>query len=580
MKPTESGQKRVLKIQKKIFRSLQREAELLLGKTPNSIKKYELENQKDFRSTRRALQAIQKTELLNSIRSSDVTLIADFHTFEQAQKTALRLAREVVQEDELWYLGLELVPSQFQEILDEFQQGKISTDHFHEAISYPQEWGFPWSNYAPLFDWAKQTGVRLIALNRPKLFDSQNFLEDDLHQRDLWAAGIITDLFHSDRIKKLKPRMVILYGDLHIGNSHLPKQIKQISKSFLNRSLSTVVIHQNENSLYWKLAEEGSELATAITKLKKNTFCVFSSTPWSKLQSLVNWAEGGNAAPFNEEMDDLSLISSYGKSLAEFFKIPESNYESLSTHRIEQTGFLDTLERHPEFSREEHQLIRNLVLQNQRFYIQKLGLAFLGTSSSNGLAELAAIHLLRSRTHSEESFTHFFRRKPEYFYNHLIDGVFGFFGSLILNPKRKCDLVLDHLQRIEALRSGAPSTYKQELLARSLALDVLHSHHGGEPHLLPAISGHSIKGEIDYRKVPPLALFWATRYVGQIYGKNLYSAVVSETISVEWVKKVFRLERDPSVALLSSFPSSLLTFQALSHQLTATDWSGSKNDQL
>ncbi len=562
MNTDESGQKRVLKLQKKIFRSLQKEADFLLGRTPHSIRKYEIENQKDFRSSRKNLQPVQKSELIQSIRSADVSLIADFHTFEQAQKTALRLAREAVQEDELWYLGLELVSSHFQEALDQFQSGKISTETFHETISYSQEWGFPWSNYAPLFDWAKKNNVRLIALNRPKIFSPQDPLGDDLHQRDLWAAGIITDLFHADRQSKKQPKMVVLYGELHIGNAHLPKQIKMISRSFLQRSLSTLVIHQNENSLYWKLAEQGSELATAITKLKKDTYCVFSSTPWSKLQSLVNWAEGGPAAPIHEEMDDISLISSYGQVLTEFFKIPPCNYESLSTFRIEQSGFLEDLQQNPEFSKAERLLLRNLIQHNQRFYVQKLGLAFLGTSSGNGLAELAAIHLLRCGAGQKNALPHFFGKKSEYFYHHLMDGVFGFFGSLILNPKRKCDLVLDHLQRIEALQAGSLPTYKQELRARSLTLEFLQSTFDPEKT----------------QNIPLLPLFWATRYVGQIYGKALYSEVLSERISVNWVKALFCLDSTPQIP--AAPPTSQVIFQALSQKLALMDWSASKNDQL
>jgi hypothetical protein len=189
-------------------------------------------------------------------------------------------------------------------------------------------------------------------------------------------------------------------------------------------------------------------------------------------------------------------------------------------------------------------------------------MAFLGTSSRNGLAELAAIHLLRSRTHPPEACPHFFRRKPEYFYNHLIDGVFGFFGSLILNPKRKCDLVFDHIKRIEAIQSGATPSYKHELLARSLTLQVLQSNHDPKNN----------------QKAHPLALFWATRYVGQIYGRSLYSAVLSEKISINWLKTVFGLE--PNVEENLTSRSSILTFQTLCRQLDSIDWSASKNDLL
>ncbi len=566
MNTAESGQKRALRIQRKIFKSLQKEVEFLLGRTPASIKKYERENQQDFRNSYQSLQAIQKSDLIETIRTADVTLIADFHTFEQAQKTALRLAREAVQENELWYLGLELVPSHLQDFLDQFQKDKISTEEFHQAIAYSDEWGFPWSNYAPLFEWAKKTGVKMIALNRPRLFESQTYLGDDLHQRDLWAAGIITDLFYADDLQNRKPRMVVLYGELHVGNSHLPKRIKQISKAFLRRALSTVVIHQNENRLYWKLAEEGSEISTAITKLKKNTYCVFSSTPWTKLQSLVNWAEGGHAEHIHEEMDDLGLISNYGKIISEFFKIPNCSYETLSTHRIDQPRFLDQLECKSEWTTEEQSLIRSLVNQNQRFYLQNPGLGFLGTSSSNGLAEIAAIHLYRSREHSSPSLAQFFKRTPEYFYHHLIDGIFGFFGSLILNPKRKCDLVVDHLQRIEALQLGATPDYRQEILARSLTLDFLQSQ-------------RSVTERFKQQpKIPLLALYWATRYSGQIYGKSLYSAALSGKISVDWLTSTFELQNNGDTNSISR--SSILTFQTLIQQLTTLDWSASKNDQL
>jgi hypothetical protein len=559
-----------------MFRTLECESELLLGKTPQSIKKYELENLQDFKRIGKKIKSIQKTELLNSIRTADVCLIADFHTFEQAQRTALRIAREAVEEDQTWYLGLELVPSQFQIELDQYQAGKISTESFHKTISYAKEWGFPWKNYAPLFEWARKNQVRLIALNRPKPLDPRASDSDDLYHRDLWAAGIITDLFHLNLQKKIKSKMILLYGELHIGTLHLPKQIKRVSKEFLKRPLSTVIIHQNENNLYWKLAQQERELKTTIVRLKKNTFCVLSSTPWAKLQSLVNWAEGIDSDPLHSgAIDDLSLIYSYGNTIAKFFNSSPCSYESLNTHRIDQIGFLDSLEKNPDLTREEKRLISQLVSENQRFYLQKLNLAFLGSSSTNGIAEISGIYLLWNHLGSPLLNLHFFRKNTEDFFKNLIESSFGYFTSLIINPKRKCDLANDHLQRIADLERGESQRFKNELEARKITTQFLNSCYEKKER------DRVMRQHLTLLKDPQWkthSLFIASRFIGQIVGKKMHGALLSEKISVDWIKKVFLME--PQDSQNSNTKPFQTIFELLKQKIEWTEIKGSKHDEL
>src|SRR5690348_8886955 len=85
MTSTFSPHQRALKLQKKIFRSLKLEADLLLGKTPDSIIQYEKEARADFQPGG-PYENLSKVELIESVRTSDVTFIADFHAFDQSQE--------------------------------------------------------------------------------------------------------------------------------------------------------------------------------------------------------------------------------------------------------------------------------------------------------------------------------------------------------------------------------------------------------------------------------------------------------------------------------------------------------------
>jgi hypothetical protein len=534
----ESTHRRALRLQKRIFRSLKSEASHLLGRPPASILKYEKENQGDFKVANARLTAITKTNLLEVVRQTDVTFIADFHTFDQAQRTALRIIRDAISPEvatakTTWYIGLELIPSQFQNALDNFQAGKITLELFHKLISYDAEWGFQWSNYEPIFAWAREHQIRIIALNRPRQI-YQRREEKELLERDQWAAGIITDLFHGAGNRPPRPKMIVLYGELHIGTKHLPHQITKISRSYLHHPISWVTIHQNEDRLFWKLAEQDREIKTEALKLKKNVYCVFSSTPWAKLQSLVSWIEGGFPNSSENEQDDLSIFSTYGKTIAEFLDIAAPTYESVHVFTLAQADFLENWEKKKCFTPAELKLIRFHVTHNQRIYIPRAGIAYLGSSTHNGTAELAAIHLLRTKNNSVNIFTF----QEDDFFRLILEATFGFFGSLILNPRRKCDLYQDHLNRLknlEEIRDKANSsrpkeeTFPGEKVAREITVGILRKR---------TFTGTDLKTWVSQRSQAP-ALMMAARYLGQICGKKLHQAVLDETVQIATIRDLF-----------------------------------------
>ncbi len=538
MKSPASVQQRALQLQKRIYESLKKEAEILLGKTPASIREYDRENASDFR-LKTSLQArsnsFTKKELIETVQKTDVTFIADFHTFDQAQRTALRIIREAVQEPQncKWMIGLELVPSQFQDALDAYQTDKIELQEFHQAISYTEDWGFPWKNYEPIFDWAKENKVRLIGLNRPKiLFPTPE--NKELHDRDQWAAGIMTDLILNER-KKCNPiKMLILYGELHVGTKHLPHQLHKISQGLI----SWTTIHQNQDRLYWQLAKQNLERQTEVIQLKKNVFCVFSSTPWAKLQSLVNWVDGessqafSNAGETEPSIDYLSMIQTYGNWIAEFLTLPPPPYEALSIFSIQNTKWIATQMKSELFTKKEIFLIDFHIQNNQRLLIPRVNVAYLGSPSQNGAAELAAIHLLRSQNPSDI----LYQKGSEDFHRRVLEATFGFFGSLLIQPKRKCDLPQDHLWRIKKLSNREQRGFRFELAARKIAIGILKKN----PY-----PGLDLKTITSKSQLAPASMMGA-RFLGQILATGMHQMLLTDQLNPSWIRKVFLTPPDSS----------------------------------
>ena len=537
-KPSASAHARLTELQHRIYRSLQRDAARIFGPTPSAIRRYERACREDYRGR---FQISTKAELIAAIRGTDVALVADYHAFGQAQRTALRLLRESALPGEKWVLGLELIPSQFQKALDDYQAGLLTVGRFHELIRYKEEWGFPWKNYEPLFAWARRHDVQLLALNRPKELIYRDFgrkkpasIErsiQDLHARDEWAAGIITDCFHESAVPL---RMLVLYGGYHVGRSHLPSHIERISKAFLGKPLNSVSVHQNVDELYWKLARQERELHAQVLRLRKDAYCVFSGTPWAQLQSLISTSEGdaflGKGGPSSqdhpdldddesdndsfEEADHLSQMQGYASVIAEFMDLASPSFESLTLHTIEEADFVDSLG--DAFSAGEIRLIQSLVKSNHRVYLPRAQVAYIGSPSPNASAELAAIHLLREKTRVES----FYDGGRDDFFRLVLEAAFGFLGSLILNPRRKCDQAEDHARRLRALSRGELPAFAGEKGARKLALDIIR---GTEKRRERALR------DLPTRASPEaFAITLAARFVGQALGKALHPVLLGQ----------------------------------------------------
>lgn len=62
-------------------------------------------------------------------------------------------------------IGLEQVQVQYQHVLDDYVSGNIDIDKMKELVQWETRWTWPFDQYQPIFETAKELGIRLVALN-------------------------------------------------------------------------------------------------------------------------------------------------------------------------------------------------------------------------------------------------------------------------------------------------------------------------------------------------------------------------------------------------------------------------------
>lgn len=513
---SEQTKRELQTLQRSIHASLLKEAAALLGRTPPAIRAYEKTYQQELSKLERNVKPISVAKVVARAAVSDVLLMGDYHTYGQSQRAVLRLLRELVKKIPAreMVLAVECISSHHQVHLDQWLRGQMSEDAFLRAVSYETTWGFPWENYRGLFHFARDQGMEIVALNRPKeLLPPLASLipgarkAGDLGARDEWAAGLIVD-------EQLRPRprkVVVIYGEYHLSPSHLPLAIRTVARRNGIHDPELLVLHQNRDELFWKLAAKGLEQNANLVALEGAHVCIFSGTPWTKLQSLVNWIRGDLARFIDEDEEDaeeefLQWMRIYGSGVARFFQIPDAGYSSLELARWED------LQGGPRWW-------RKLLRSQERFYLREdenSVLVYVASFSENAAAEVASVHLLHHDNPRKRPFRGMGEDARDDFASSTLDHAFGFLGSLLINPRRKCDFPIDHESRLKELRKNPrDALFLHEAKSRKLTSD-----------LSSPVGGTRARAITQLAKVDPEVIFTTSRFLGHWLGARLHESLL------------------------------------------------------
>jgi hypothetical protein len=531
---------RLERLQRRLLRRIQGEILDLAGPPPAAVRRYEAEYGRHVRAFR---AESTKAALVERVAKSDVVFCGDFHTLALSQKVAIRILREVVRERPDVVLALEMVRSDHQAEVDRFLGDGCPEEDFLRAIDYYRTWDFDWPNYAPLFAFAREERVPILALN------SDGARAGSLRSRDRRAARVLA-ASHAARPDALH---FVLYGDFHVSPEHLPLEFaRALPRGFpVPRSLR---IYQNSEEIHFTLAAGGRETAVDVVEIDDESFCVQSATPLVKWSSYLHWEERHGSAHLADhpDWDDAEMD---GQNLAERFEgyvTAIAEYLGLSRPRLPLTiwtpydaGLGKALGAEGPAGRRLARLLGRGILAREACFLRKERLLYLPESSLNHMAADAALFLLDQRARGRGP-----RSPRERFYRETLRAALAYAGSKIVNPKRKCTLPLDY-ERLIAER-GAPgrtgraqarTLRRARRLVRYFAAEERAASRGRLPDARWAIF-----------RLPAKERLEVARRVGSVLGHRLVAAMWDGRFAREEMRALFLLRlAAPDAATRSHF---------------------------
>ena len=445
--------------------------------------------------------------LCDAIGAARVAFVADYHTLPLAQRTFVKLIRGVMHQADNICLAVEFVHERYQEALDQYRKGKIKERTFLQRIDYKKHWPYDiWPNFKPIFDLAIDNGFPMIAI------DSDPSLS--LRERDVRAAVQI-----ANASKRFPDANILVFtGQMHVAPPHLPTAV---DKAFIRVGLSPperVIVYQNAEEIYWQLAHERRE-GVEVVRVDTESYCVNNTPPLVQQLSYLHWVQfDHDLLEFTElEATVRSIILSLGRFLELNVK---DAVESLRVLIPGDLDLMDILEMGGLGEEEKHRILAQIEDEESAF-IPKLNLIYLATLSVNHAAEEA--------THYIKHFASGGTAPENYrdsFYYFVLNEAAGFFGSKVINPKRKTD----HQGKLRKTVAQARKRKKQTSEEKAAAFTLDH-----------------LGWEVGRRKsrVSPKALLdpkvfgAASHMLGYILGERLYYGLTTGKITKKTIRNLF-----------------------------------------
>ncbi|MCB9091764.1 MAG: ChaN family lipoprotein [Halobacteriovoraceae bacterium] len=382
--------------------------------------------------------------LIDSIHNSHVIYLGDFHTFDQSSKNLVRIIKNFLQNKSKFAMALELVMQKDQEFLDAFLQNHITELEFLESIDYHESWRFPWNHYKIIFDCLKKYNIEAFGINSG----------GSLEKRDMTASKVIGDFVQ----KNPQVPVLVLIGELHILPNKLPKEVKLYLEDLKIRQ---TIIHQNLDEPYWKIIDAGKDIRSyRVIQFSGNEFCLLSSPPWMKYESMCYWYENLIGDPdfdiheyivdkglktFSEDTDEnFRLILGLLKNYLNIKEEMDFNFNLYDHSNIEFID--DSIEDIKE--KRLRGLYEKLLGEHRSFRILDTNKIYCANYSANRLAKLAGQFFYQQyfrELYGVDKLAKIVEKasREEFFNFYTLNFMFSYFFSKIINPFLKCDLYLD-----------------------------------------------------------------------------------------------------------------------------------------
>jgi uncharacterized iron-regulated protein len=116
------------------------------------------------------LNQVQPLDSISSrLKKARVVLVGESHTDYSHHLNQLAIIKSVHKSwDAKTSIGLEMVQQPYQSYLDDYLAGKITERQMLRGVQWYQRWKYDFRLYRPIFNYARQNNIPLVALNIPR----------------------------------------------------------------------------------------------------------------------------------------------------------------------------------------------------------------------------------------------------------------------------------------------------------------------------------------------------------------------------------------------------------------------------
>jgi len=443
-------------------------------------------------------------ELIDELLRSDLAYVGDYHTLKQSQRSYWKLVRRLQARGRKLVLALEFVQGRHQPALDDWLRGRIGEQRFLERVEYGRHHRFDiWPHFAPIFEEARKRRLPVVGIDK---------LAPGLAEREEYAARRIAEA------ARAHPGALVLTltGQLHVAPPHLPAAVARE----LREPRRHLTVYQNCEDIYWALQKSGHELDVEAVLVRPGEWCLINTPPVIVQESFLDWIEGGMEPLEGDHLEQ--RFKALARLVARFLRLDDARFraalDQVTVYTAGDLSFIETLPSRG-FTRSEVRAIEEQILSRESYYIPRAHIAYLANLSVNHAAEEAA-HFVR---HVVSGAADEPRGLVDAFYARALEEAFAFFGSKIVNPRRKCP----HEPEFEKHLRGR-DRFQREVARFVLAHKRIER--GERPHQsLRALYRHA-----------DLDLFNAvTHSLGYILGERLYYALARGRIAKAEMRELF-----------------------------------------
>jgi uncharacterized iron-regulated protein len=104
-------------------------------------------------------------QLMQEIKNNQVIYIGENHDNSSHHLVQLYIIKTLYNQNKRIAIGMEMLQSKFQDTVNDYIFGNMSEQQFLDKTEYNKRWGYDYSLYKPIIDFAKTNNVPIIALN-------------------------------------------------------------------------------------------------------------------------------------------------------------------------------------------------------------------------------------------------------------------------------------------------------------------------------------------------------------------------------------------------------------------------------